>query len=57
MVKLKEKVTLKTKGSTYIVVALENRIEPQVGYGLIAADVEDLLLEAKQYGRLTVKIT
>lgn len=57
MAKLKEKVTLKTKGSTYIVVALENRIDPQVGYGLIAADVEDLLLEAKQYGRLTVKIT
>ena len=57
MAKLKEKVTLKQKGSTYIVVALENRIDPQVGYGLIAADVEDLLLEAKVHGRLTVKIT
>jgi hypothetical protein len=57
MAKLKEKVTLKTKGSTYVVVALENRLEPQVGYGLIAADVEDLLIEAKVHGRLTVKIT
>lgn len=54
---MKEKITLKYRGSGYIVQALENRIRPGVGVTLSPGQVEDLLLEAKRNHNLTVKIT
>jgi hypothetical protein len=56
MVKLKEKIVLKTRNSSYVVSTLENRIEPAVGKVLSADDVSKLLLEAKVSGALTVKV-
>lgn len=56
MVKLKEKIILKAKGSAYVVQSLENRIEPRVGSALNDKAIEALLLEAKVHGALTVKV-
>ena len=42
MAKLKEKVVLKTRNTSFVVSTLENRIEPAVGKVLSAADVETL---------------
>ena len=56
MVKLKEKIVLKIRNSSFVVSTLENRIEPAVGKVLSADDVSNLLLEAKVHGALTVKV-
>ena len=56
MVKLKEKIILKSKGSAYVVQSLENRIEPRVGSALNKAEIDSLLMEAKVSGCLTVKV-
>jgi hypothetical protein len=57
MAKLKEKITLKQhRGGIYEVLTLENRMEPSVGSIIVARNVEDLMLEAKVHGVLTVKV-
>lgn len=56
MTKLREKIILTYKGGRYIVRSLENRIAPPVGTAVTPKTVEDLLLEAKVSGSLTVKI-
>lgn len=56
MVKLKEKIILKSKGDAYVVQSLENRITPKTGTAITADAVEKLLLEAKVSGCLTVKV-
>lgn len=57
MAKLKEKISLRYQGGRYIVTALENRMSPPTGTAITAESVQDLLLEAKVHGALTVKIT
>ena len=54
---MKEKITLKFKGSRYVVQSLENRMAPPVGTALTPESVESLLLEAKTGKVLTVKIS
>ena len=56
MVKLKEKIVLKSKGDAFVVQSLENRLTPKTGTAITAETVEKLLLEAKVSGCLTVKI-
>ena len=56
MAKLKEKISLRYQGGRYIVTALENRMTPITGTAITADAVQDLLLEAKVKGTLTVKI-
>lgn len=57
MAKLKEKISLRYQGGRYIVTALENRMSPPTGTAITPESVQDLLLEAKVHGALTVKIT
>ena len=56
MAKLKEKISLRYQGGRYIVVSLENRLAPSVGHAITAEAVQDLLLEAKIHGALSVKV-
>ena len=53
---LLEKIELRWYRSCYIVEGLTNRIKPIIGQVLKSADVEELLLEAKRTGELTVSI-
>jgi hypothetical protein len=54
VVKLKQ--VNKTKG-LYKVISLENRTDPLVGDVITIGDVDELLLEVRRNGRLTVKIS
>lgn len=56
MAKLKQKIILTYKDGRYIVRSLENRMAPPVGTAVTPKTVEDLLLEAKVHGCLTVKV-
>ena len=56
MTKLREKIVLKYQTGRYIVQSLENRMAPPVGTAVTPKSVEDLLLEAKVHGALTVKV-
>lgn len=56
MAKLKEKIILTYKSGRYIVRSLENRMAPPVGTAVTPETVENLLLEAKISGALTVKV-
>jgi hypothetical protein len=53
---MREKVELRWYRSCYIVEGLTNRTKPIIGQVLKSADVEDLILEAKRTGDLTVNI-
>ena len=54
---MKEVVKLKQVGKVYKVVALENRTEPAVGDVISLAEVDELILDSRRLGRLTVKIS
>lgn len=56
MAKLREKIVMKYQGGRYVIQSLENRMAPPVGTAVTPKTVEDLLLEAKVHGALTVKI-
>jgi hypothetical protein len=57
MAKIREKITLKQhRGGVYEVLSLENRMDPKVGDLIVARNVEDLMIEAKVHGVLTVKV-
>jgi len=56
MAAMKERVDISYKNGDYRVVGLTNRVEPRVGSYLDIKGVEDLILEAKRNGMLTVSI-
>lgn len=53
---MREKIDLKMKNGRYQVAGLVNRTEPFIGKVLNEEEVQKLILEAKQYGELTVNI-
>lgn len=53
---VREKIELKMKNGCYQVTGLVNRTDPYVGKVLEEEAVQKLILEAKQYGELTVTI-
>lgn len=53
---MRERVDLEYKRGTYIVRGLVNRTEPIIGFAIDEKEVQKLILEAKQYGELTVNI-
>lgn len=56
MADMKERVDITYKNGDYQIVGLTNRTEPRVGSYLNDKEVEDLILEAKRNGKLTVSI-
>jgi hypothetical protein len=56
MADMKERVDITYKNGDYQVAGLTNRTEPLVGSYLNSKEVEDLVLEAKRSGKLTVSI-
>lgn len=56
MASMKEKVDLSYKNGVYLVMGLVNRTEPCIGKVLETGDVDELILEAKRRGKLTVSI-